>query len=333
MQSAILAGSALGGKASLNSPAGRVGRRGRRCMVRCGFGFDVPMELTGPNLSRELQKNYLHVPDAVVGHALNLARQQGKNPHELSAAFHYGRQDTVMGMAYRDSTIGGTREPPRMRDVSGGQAGPGQAPPDLPSLLLDSRIVYVGMPLVPSVTELLIAELLFLQYQNREKPVYMYFNCTGTQNDDQESLGFETEAYAVVDTMEYINPKIHTINVSKAFGQAAMLLAAGDKGCRYALPNSVIRLNQPKMNPTQGHSSDIIIKTNELAANTKTYIDLMAQYTGHPREKIKADISRVNYFDAERAMKYGLIDKVVGVGSKMIGEAKNYDAAMAMSGM
>lgn len=107
-----------------------------------------------------------------------------------------------------DSKISTSKQPTTMRRGGGGGVlTPGRAPPDLPSLLLDARIVYVGMPLVASVTELVISELLWLNYNQPEKPVYVYLNSIGSQSaETQESLGFETEAYAILDTMQVCLP-------------------------------------------------------------------------------------------------------------------------------
>merc|ERR1711966_167770 len=112
------------------------------------------------------------------------------------------------------------------QNYDGVRIGP---PPDLPSLLLHNRIVYLGIPLVPAVTELIVAEFLYLQYENSEKPVFMYLNSTGTSNPDGTSAGFETEAFAIADTMNYIKPPVHTICVGQAFGTCAMLLSSGEK--------------------------------------------------------------------------------------------------------
>lgn len=100
-----------------------------------------------------------------------------------------------------------------------GQNMPKSPPPDLPSLLLDARIVYVGMPLVPSVTELLIAELLYLQYLDRNKPIYMYINSTGCSRADGETVSAESESYAIYDTMQYVSNPIHTVGVGVAVGR------------------------------------------------------------------------------------------------------------------
>merc|ERR1719160_1096011 len=109
-------------------------------------------------------------------------------------------------------------------------------PPDLASLLLHNRIVYLGMPMVSAVTELIVAELLYLNYESPSKPVTLYINSPGTVNAQGQAVGFETEAFAIADCMKYIKPPVQTICVGQAFGAAAMLLAQGEKGKRCCRP-------------------------------------------------------------------------------------------------
>ncbi|EJK55685.1 hypothetical protein THAOC_24554 [Thalassiosira oceanica] len=115
----------------------------------------------------------------------------------------------------------------------GGNIGP---PPDLPSLLLHNRIVYIGMPLVPAVTELVIAELLYLNYEDQNKPVTMYINSSGTTTATGQPVGFETEAFAIADVMKYIRPPVNTVAIGQAFGAAAMILSQGQKGGQGSAP-------------------------------------------------------------------------------------------------
>ncbi len=183
-------------------------------------------------------------------------------------------------------------------------------PPDLPSLLLKERIVYLGMPLVPAVTELIIAELLYLQYEDPDKPIKIYINSTGTSSYNGEPIGFETEAFAICDTMNYIKPPIHTICLGSAMGMAAMLLSAGTKGCRASLPNATIILNQPK-SYAQGQATDIQIRAKEVLANKATMIDILSHNTGQPRERIAKDMDRLLYITPQQAKEYGLIDRVL----------------------
>jgi ATP-dependent Clp protease, protease subunit len=183
-------------------------------------------------------------------------------------------------------------------------------PPDLPSLLLKERIVYLGMPLVSAVTELIIAQLLYLQYDDPDKPIKIYINSTGTSRYDGEPVGFETEAFAICDTLHYIKPPVHTICIGTAMGMAAMLLSAGTKGCRASLPNASIVLHQPK-SYAQGQASDIQIRAKEVLANKATMVEILSNNTGQSSEKIVKDMDRIFYMDAYQAKEYGLIDRVL----------------------
>lgn len=136
------------------------------------------------------------------------------------------------------------------------------------------------MQLVPAVTELIISELLWLNYSSPEKPVYVYLNSIGSQGPDGQAVGFETEAYAILDTLAYIRPEIHTLVVGQAYGNAAMILASGKKGSRFSLPNARIMTAPPRMNRSFGSVSNMMIKANELEYNTQSYVDFLSQYTG-----------------------------------------------------
>ncbi len=136
------------------------------------------------------------------------------------------------------------------------------------------------LQLVPAVTELVISELLWLNYSAPEKPVYVYLNSIGSQGPDGQAVGFETEAYAILDTLAYIRPEIHTLVVGQAYGNAAMILASGKKGSRFSLPNARIMTAPPRMNRSFGSVSNMMIKANELEYNTQSYVDFLAQYTG-----------------------------------------------------
>nr|XP_010924329.1 ATP-dependent Clp protease proteolytic subunit-related protein 4, chloroplastic isoform X3 [Elaeis guineensis] len=137
-----------------------------------------------------------------------------------------------------------------------------QPPPDLASYLYKNRIVYLGMSLVPSVTELMLAEFLYLQYEDAEKPIYLYINSTGTTKGG-EKLGYETEAFAIYDVMRYVKPPIFTLCVGNAWGEAALLLAAGAKGNRAALPSSTIMIKQP-IARFQGQATDVDLARKEI---------------------------------------------------------------------
>jgi len=187
-------------------------------------------------------------------------------------------------------------------------------PPDLPSLLLHNRIVYIGMPLVPAVTELVIAELLYLNYESTD-PITMYINSSGTTTANGQAVGFETEAFAIADVMKYVRPPVHTVALGQAFGAAAMLLSQGKRGYRFALPNATILLNQPR-SQARGQASDIAIKAKEVANNRRTTCELIASACGKPVERVMEDCSRVKYLQPFEAVEYGLIDEVIENGTK-----------------
>jgi len=192
--------------------------------------------------------------------------------------------------------------------IDGVRLGP---PPDMPSLLLNNRIVYLGMPINAAVTELIIGELLFLQYDSNSKPITMYINSPGTTTEDGQPVGFETEAFAIADTMNYVAAPVHTFLVGKAYGLAAMLLANGEKGERSGLPYGTVMLHQPRGQSARGQASDIAIRAREVLNNRQTAFELMSQGTGVSIEKLKADSDRCLYLDALAAKEYGIIDKIV----------------------
>lgn len=177
-------------------------------------------------------------------------------------------------------------------------------PPDLESLLLQERIVYLGTPLAPAVAQLIIAELLYLQSEDPEKPIKLYINSVG------EYSGYETSAFAICDTMKYIKPPIYTICLGFAVGMAAMLLSAGTKGFRASLPHSTIVLLQTQ-GRAQGQATDIQIRAKEVLATRSSMIDVFANNTGQTPEKIKKDMDRVFYMTPYEAKEYGLIDRVL----------------------
>lgn len=201
-----------------------------------------------------------------------------------------------------------------IRSLSQNAGAPIGPPPDLPSLLLHNRIVYIGMPLVPAVTELIIAELLYLNYESTD-PITMYINSSGTTTASGEAVGFETEAFAIADVMKYVRPPVHTVALGQAFGAAAMLLSQGKRGYRFALPNATILLNQPK-SQARGQASDIAIKAKEVANNRRVMCELIASASGKPVDEVMKDCSRVKYLQPDEAVEYGIVDQVIENGDK-----------------
>jgi ATP-dependent Clp protease, protease subunit len=193
-------------------------------------------------------------------------------------------------------------------------------PPDLPSLLLKERIVYLGLPLFSSddvkrrlgmdVTELIIAQLLYLQFDDPEKPIRFYINSTGTSWYDGDAVGYETEAFAICDTLQYIKPPVHTICLGQAMGTAALILSSGTKGFRASLPHATIVLNQPRTG-AQGQATDIQIRAKEVLSNKTAMLTILARNTGQTPEKLAKDMDRMFYLTPQEAKEYGLIDIVL----------------------
>ncbi len=193
-------------------------------------------------------------------------------------------------------------------------------PPDLPSLLLKERIVYLGLPLFSDddakrqlgmdVTELIIAQLLFLEFDNSEKPIYFYINSTGTSWHTGDAIGFETEAFAICDTISYIKPPIHTICIGQAMGTAAVILSAGSKGHRAALPHSSIVLHQPRSGAS-GQATDIQIRAKEVIHNKQAMLKILSANTGKSVDQLSKDSDRMSYMNPHQAVEYGLIDRVL----------------------
>ncbi|MEB3227885.1 MAG: ATP-dependent Clp protease proteolytic subunit [Synechocystis sp.] len=193
-------------------------------------------------------------------------------------------------------------------------------PPDLESLLLKERIVYLGMPLFSSdevkqqvgidVTQLIIAQLLYLQFDDPDKPIYFYINSTGTSWYTGDAIGFETEAFAICDTLNYIKPPVHTICIGQAMGTAAMILSAGTKGFRASLPHATIVLNQNRTG-AQGQATDIQIRAQEVLSNKRTMLEILSHNTGQTPEKLAKDMDRTFYLTPAQAKDYGLIDRVM----------------------
>ena len=154
------------------------------------------------------------------------------------------------------------------------------------------------MPLVPAVTELIVSELLYMQYTDASKPCYIYINSTGCQRADGEVVGFETEATSIYDTMKYIGNPIYTVGTGVAIGQACMILSAGDKGKRFMTTHATAMLHQPRVPSTgQRQAIELHIKWKEVLAQKRAMVDILASTTGHSKEKIDKDIQRAALHD------------------------------------
>ncbi len=171
---------------------------------------------------------------------------------------------------------------------------------DIFSRLLRDRIIIIGTPIDDLVSSLVIAQMLFLQGEDPAEPINLYINSPG---------GVITAGLAIHDTMEYIAPEVHTWCIGQAASMAAVLLAAGTKGHRYALPYSRILIHQP-WGGLQGQATDIQIQAEEILRLRQWLNDILAARTGQPVEKIQQDTERDYYMTASEALEYGIVDVV-----------------------
>lgn len=181
---------------------------------------------------------------------------------------------------------------------------------DIYSRLLNDRIVFLGEPITRDSANLVIAQLLHLESQDPDKDISLYIDSPG--GEVYAGLG-------ILDTMNFIKPDVSTICVGMAASMASVLLAAGTKGKRLALPNSMILIHQPSSG-AQGQQTDIQIVADETKWIRNHMNELLSQYTGQPVEKINADTERDNYMRAQEALEYGLVDKVIKSRSEQISE-------------
>lgn len=171
---------------------------------------------------------------------------------------------------------------------------------DIFSRLLRDRIIFIGTPIDDTIASLVIAQMLFLQGEDPTEPINLYINSPG---------GSITAGLAIYDTMQYIAPEVHTWCIGQAASMAAVLLAAGTAGHRYALPYSRILLHQP-WGGLQGQATDIQIQAEEILRLRRWLNEILAKHTGQPVEKIQQDTERDYYMTAEEAREYGIIDVV-----------------------
>lgn len=172
---------------------------------------------------------------------------------------------------------------------------------DIYSRLLKDRIIFLGSDVNDYVSNLVVAQLLFLEAQDPEKDIYLYINSPG---------GSVTAGLAMYDTMQYIKPDVATICIGQAASMGAVLLAAGAKGKRFALPNSRIMIHQP-WGGAQGTAKDVEIQVQELLRIKKMLNGILSNHTGQPIEVIEKDTDRDYFMSSEEALEYGLIDKVI----------------------
>ncbi|MEO6170019.1 MAG: ATP-dependent Clp endopeptidase proteolytic subunit ClpP [Lysobacter sp.] len=181
------------------------------------------------------------------------------------------------------------------------QTSRGERAYDIYSRLLKERVIFLVGPIDDHVANVIVAQMLFLEAENPEKDISLYINSPG---------GVVTAGMAIYDTMQYIRPDVSTICVGQAASMGALLLSAGAKGKRYALPNSRVMIHQP-LGGFQGQATDIEIHAREILALKQRLNEVLSRHTGQPLEVIARDTERDNFKGAEAALEYGLIDEVL----------------------
>ena len=182
------------------------------------------------------------------------------------------------------------------------QTSRGERAYDIYSRLLKDNVIFLGQPIDDNVSNLIIAQLLFLEAENPEKDISIYINSPG---------GSITSGLAIYDTMQYVKPDIATICIGQAASMAAVLLAAGTKGKRYCLPNSRVLIHQPLMHGLGGQATEIEIHAREIMAMKARLNQILSNHTGQAIEKIDKDTDRDYILQAPQALEYGLVDQVI----------------------
>lgn len=181
------------------------------------------------------------------------------------------------------------------------QTSRGERAYDIYSRLLKERIVFLSGPVHDGLSSLMVAQLLFLESENPSKEISMYINSPG---------GVVTSGLSIYDTMQYIRPKVSTLVVGQAASMGSLLLAAGEKGMRFSLPNSRIMVHQPS-GGYQGQATDIMIHARETEALKRRLNEIYVRHTGQKLETVEAALERDNFMTAEMAKDWGLIDEIV----------------------
>ena len=187
-------------------------------------------------------------------------------------------------------------------------SGRGERAYDIYSRLLRERVIFLVGPVNDASANLIVAQLLFLESENPDKDIYLYINSPG---------GSVTAGLAIYDTMQFIKPNVSTLCIGQAASMGAFLLAAGEKGKRFCLPNSRVMIHQP-MGGFQGQASDIEIHAKEILYLKQRLNEMLAKHTGQPIDRIERDTDRDNFLSAAAAVEFGLVDKVLTSRSEAI---------------
>lgn len=185
-------------------------------------------------------------------------------------------------------------------------------PPDVPSMFLEDRIVYICEPFWPEVTELVIAQLMYLESKDPDEPITLYIDSSGSKTEDGETVARETEGFAMYDALMQLRCEIRTMAFGEAMGPACLLLAAGTKGKRFIFPHAIAGVEEPAV-PATGlmPASYVGLLTKEVLTQRDILVELLAKHSGQSVETIKKDIKKGLFWVGEEAVKYGIADKVL----------------------
>ena len=187
------------------------------------------------------------------------------------------------------------------------QSGRGERAYDIYSRLLRERVIFLVGPVDDMTANVIVAQLLFLEADNPDKDISLYINSPG---------GSVTAGMAIYDTMQFIKPDVSTLCIGQAASMGALLLAAGEKGKRFCLPNSRVMIHQP-LGGFQGQASDIEIHAKEILFLKEKLNQILATHTGQTLKKIAADTDRDNFLSAEQSVEYGMVDQVISKRSQV----------------
>jgi ATP-dependent Clp protease protease subunit len=188
------------------------------------------------------------------------------------------------------------------------QSGRGERAYDIYSRLLKERVIFLVGPVDDMTANVIVAQLLFLEADNPDKDISLYINSPG---------GSVTAGMAIYDTMQFIKPDVSTLCIGQAASMGALLLAAGEKGKRFCLPNSRVMIHQP-LGGFQGQASDIEIHAKEILFLKEKLNQILATHTGQTLKKIAADTDRDNFLSAEQSVEYGMVDQVISKRSQVV---------------
>ena len=188
------------------------------------------------------------------------------------------------------------------------QSGRGERAYDIYSRLLRERVIFLVGPVDDMTANVIVAQLLFLEADNPDKDISLYINSPG---------GSVTAGMAIYDTMQFIKPDVSTLCIGQAASMGALLLAAGEKGKRFCLPNSRVMIHQP-LGGFQGQASDIEIHAKEILFLKERLNQILANHTGQTLKKIAADTDRDNFLSAEQSVEYGMVDQVISKRSQVV---------------